>query len=90
MSNDARIIAVLADLFDREGRDGVLELVQSWKCGRIGRFSINGGLMDWLGGMPEDAFPRVELVSSSNRQDLISASETFRKSVRGEEIGALG
>ncbi len=90
MSGDARVLAVLADIFDRDGRAGALDLVTSWGSDRIHGFSIDSDLLDWLNAMPERAFPRMELVSDSNRMELIAASEVFRKSVRGEEIGALG
>ncbi len=90
MSGDARIIAVLADVFNREGRDGALDLVSSWGSGDIRRFSIERSLLDWLNTLPQERFPRVERVSNSNRRDLTVASEAFRKSVRGEKIGGLG
>lgn len=90
ISRDARTTAVLADIFDREGRDGALDLVASWGPEAIHRFSTDSDLVDWLRAIPEKAFPRVELVSDSNRADLVAASEAFRKSVRGERIGSLG
>jgi energy-converting hydrogenase A subunit R len=90
MSNDARVIAVLADVFNREGRDSALDLVQTWGLDSIHRLPIDTALLAWLNTMSEKDFPRVELISNLNRRGLIAASEVFRKSVRGERIGALG
>jgi energy-converting hydrogenase A subunit R len=90
MSNDAKATAILADVFDRLGRDGVFDLVSSWGADDLSRFSIDSDLLAWLNDVPREAFPRLDLISDSNRKDLTGASETFRKSIRGVEIGALG
>ena len=90
MADDARVIAVLADAFFKRGRDGGLDLVRSWGSDNVGRFPIGSDLLAWFNTLPREAYPRVELITDSNREALISASEAFRKSVRGEHIGALG
>ncbi|MBW2057657.1 MAG: hypothetical protein JRJ26_09215 [Deltaproteobacteria bacterium] len=90
MSKDARIIAFLAEAFNREGRDGALDLVESWESGNLARVSTEGGLMDWLSSLPEKDFPRMERVSGTDLTRLIAASESFRRSVRGEQVGSLG
>jgi energy-converting hydrogenase A subunit R len=90
VSEDARIIAVLAHVFHGEGRDGVLDLAHSWASrGALGS-QIDDDLQGWLDALPAASYPRLDLISHSNRRDLTSASEAFRKSVRGELIGALG
>jgi energy-converting hydrogenase A subunit R len=90
MSQDARVIAILADVFNREGCNGVLDLVSFWGSCDIQRFSIDRDLLDWLNAIPEGLYPHMEPVCDSNRGALIRASEGFRKSVRGVTIGALG
>jgi energy-converting hydrogenase A subunit R len=90
LSKDARAIAVLADIFNREGRDGALDLVSSWTPDALSRLSIRAGLLDWLTYLPRQDFPRIERICDTNRADLTTASEAFRKSVRGVEIGSLG
>jgi len=90
MSKDARVTAVLADIFNGHGREGVLDLVSSWGPDNIRRFPIERDLLNWLNDTPREDFPRLELVSDANRRDLTVASEAFRQSVRGIEIGALG
>ena len=90
MSKDARIVAVLADVFNREGRDATLSMVSSWGSGDLYDFPGDENLLDWLTNLPTDDSPRVELISDTNRRDLTVASEAFRKSVRGVQIGALG
>ena len=34
--------------------------------------------------------PFVELITKENQQEIIEKSESFRKELRGERIGALG
>ena len=90
MSSDARIIAVLADVFNKEGHDRALHLVLSWISGDTHGFSIDESLLAWLNSVPTDDVPRLHVVTDGNRMDLTRASEDFRKQVRGIEIGALG
>jgi len=90
MSNDSRGIAILADVFDREGRDGALHLVSSWPSPDPRNFSIDPRLVRWLDALSPADLPRMEMVTDANRMDLTRASEDFRKQVRGVEIGALG
>jgi energy-converting hydrogenase A subunit R len=90
MSNDSRVIAILADAFNREGRDGALHLVSSWPSPDAQGFSIDPSLVNWLNALSPADFPRIEMVTDANRMDLTRASEDFRKQVRGVEIGALG
>ncbi len=90
MSSNAKVIAILADTFNKLGRDAVLDLASSWEPEDLNRFSIDGNLLDWLNTIPKEISPRVDLITDSNRKDLTVASEAFRKSVRGVEIGSLG
>lgn len=90
MSNDSRVIAILADVFDREGRDGALHLVTSWPSLDTQGFSIDPYFVNWLNALSPADFPRIETVTDTNRMDLTRASEDFRKQVRGIKIGALG
>lgn len=90
MSSDARAVAVLAEVFNEVGRDGALEVVRSWRRGEIVRFPMDSALRDWIDALPERDFPRMEPVLDTNRSDLIRKSESFRRSVRGEKVGALG
>jgi energy-converting hydrogenase A subunit R len=90
MSSDARIIAVLADVFSKQGRGGVLDLVSSWTSRGPRGFSIDESLLGWLNPLPTQEVPRLHLVTDGNRTDLTRASEDFRKQVRGIDIGGLG
>ncbi|NIO03220.1 MAG: HAD hydrolase family protein [Proteobacteria bacterium] len=90
MSSDARVIAILADVFNKLGRDAVLDLASVWEPEDLNRFSIDRNLLDWLNTIPKEISPRVDLITDSNRKHLTVASEAFRKSVRGVEIGSLG
>jgi energy-converting hydrogenase A subunit R len=90
LSRDARVIALLADVFNKEGREAVLKLASSWGKDSLRRFPIDPALEGWLDRFPEKDFPRIVTISDSNRKEVILESEAFRKSVRGVEIGALG
>jgi energy-converting hydrogenase A subunit R len=90
MSGDARAVAVLADVFSKEGRAGTLHLVKSWSVRDTGGFSFDDTLQRWLDTLSESTFPEIELITDANRKSLTLASEAFRKSVRGEQIGGLG
>jgi energy-converting hydrogenase A subunit R len=90
MSGDARVIAVLADAFNRKGREGAFNLVSSWAPDRVEDLSMDDRLLDWLHTVPREDFPGLEFVSEANQTGLTLASERFRKQVRGVQIAELG
>ena len=90
MSKDTVVLDLLASLFHRRGRDGVLALAEGWSRSRVKERDIEGELEVRLRSISDEDFPRVELIAESNIGRLIEESEGFRKRVRGVEIGSLG
>jgi energy-converting hydrogenase A subunit R len=90
ISKDTVVLSLLASVFYRGGRDGVLELAQKWSRSSIEGRAVEDEVGTRLQSLPDDDFPKVELIAQSNIGRLIEESEEFRKQVRGVEIGALG
>ncbi|UCD71493.1 MAG: hypothetical protein JSW70_00470 [Syntrophobacterales bacterium] len=90
ISKDTVVLSLLASVFYREGRDGVLELAQKWGRSSIEGRGVEEEVKTRLQSLPNEDFPEVELIGQSNMGRLIEESEEFRKQVRGVEIGALG
>ncbi|MGQ9607965.1 MAG: HAD hydrolase family protein [bacterium] len=82
ISPDALILAFLAQYFN-EGKD-IFELAFEWESKKM---NIND-IMD----IPKLALDDIIItaVEPTNIDDLISKSESYRKTVRGERIGKLG
>ncbi|MCK5551734.1 MAG: hypothetical protein KAJ09_01225 [Deltaproteobacteria bacterium] len=90
MSSDTVVLSLLASAFYRGGRDGVLELAERWSGSSIEGKEVEEEVAMRLRSIPDEDFPKVELITQSNLPRLIEESEGFRKQVRGVEIGALG
>ena len=82
-------ISVLADAFSREGKRRVMELVENWGYDVLKSGLVNKGLAERMLSLFPERLPLVEAVGENNRERLISESERFRKTVRGE-AGSLG
>jgi energy-converting hydrogenase A subunit R len=90
ISKDTVVLSVLASVFYRGGRDGVLELAQKWSRSSIEGRAVDEAVKTRFQSLPDENFPKMELIAQSNIGRLIEESEEFRKQVRGVEIGALG
>ena len=91
VSSDAWITSILADLFRKEGKDAVFEMVQNWSPDTIRRYAVEPMLIDrLLCSNGSFFFPRVEIVDEENKERMTRESEDFRKKIRGEEVGELG
>ncbi len=83
-------MAVLAEIFDREGTGGCVNLAENWTRNRLIEMGIG---KDWVADLfsPGQSFPaELFVLSSENRPEVIRKSSQFRKVVRGELIGELG
>jgi energy-converting hydrogenase A subunit R len=90
LSENALTTALIADVFNRFGKGKVLTVVKEWKRAKVEKLDLHLPLKEsFLKGF-EKKFPRVELVTSENMERLMQESSSFRKSVRGEDIGKLG
>jgi energy-converting hydrogenase A subunit R len=90
LSENALTTAVIADVFNRFGKDQALTVVKEWKRTKVEKLDLHLPLKDSFLKRFERKFPRVELVTSENMERLMQESSSFRKSVRGEAIGKLG
>jgi energy-converting hydrogenase A subunit R len=86
LSSNALILAALAFKFREDGPESILNLASGWE-------SEKAALED----MMKQSLPpftaegtSLYLISDSDRDELVSRSESFRKTVRGERIGRLG
>jgi energy-converting hydrogenase A subunit R len=86
LSPNALILAALASKFREDGPESILDLASGWKTEKA-------ALEDMMKqSMPAFSTEEVSLylTSDSDRDELVSLSESFRKTVRGERIGRLG
>lgn len=90
ISENATVTAILADVFNKLGKKGVLELVNEWGYSKLKEYEIDELLQKRLRQLYPKKLPTVEIISDENREVLSEKSEAFRKSVRGVSIGALG
>ncbi|KYH41965.1 MAG: hypothetical protein AYL32_002020 [Candidatus Bathyarchaeota archaeon B26-2] len=89
LSHHTVVTSILADAFDKLGKEGVIKLVEDWNLPSLRRI-CNPDLIDRLEKLYHQKPPMVELITSANRERLMRESSAFRKTVRGEAIGRLG
>ncbi len=90
LSRNAVVTALLAGTFNRLGKSGLLTLTKQLSPSAVTRLDLNRSLREYSTKAYEKEFPKVELVTKSNRSRLMKESSEFRKSVRGESMGQLG
>jgi len=89
LSNTTAVTSVLAEVFSRYGRKGVLELVTEWSYSGLKRY-CSPILQNQISRLFPKALPKVEITTSANKERLMKESTAFRKAVRGEAVGGLG
>jgi energy-converting hydrogenase A subunit R len=89
MSENAIVTAILAETFQKHGKDFVIRLIDDLKPSTLEKLSLAQPLQKHFLKLREN-FPRVEIVTSENRELLMKESTAFRNTVRGEAIGKLG
>ena len=85
LSPHAFILTILADVYQKGGREGLMEMVGQWGPDSLTFFGIHPELIKDLKG-----YPKVYRITDENRAMLIQESEAFRKQVRGIKVGSLG
>jgi energy-converting hydrogenase A subunit R len=91
LSANSIITAVIADVFCRQGKQAVLNLVENWNLQSLERNGVVSlALLDHLFTLYPQALPKVQIVTAENMETLAEESSEFRKRVRGEAIGKLG
>jgi len=91
LSENNLVTAIIADVFCRQGKQAVLNLVENWnleslECNEV----VSLSLLDQLFSLHPQTLPKVQIVTAKNMETLAKKSSEFRKKVRGESIGRLG
>jgi energy-converting hydrogenase A subunit R len=89
MSHHTVVIAILAEVFQRFGREHVVLLAENWLLSSLER-QCTPLLLESVNALPTEEAPRIARISEDNMEHLIRESSAFRKTVRGEAIGKLG
>ncbi|OEC85162.1 MULTISPECIES: hypothetical protein [Methanobacterium] len=90
MADNTIITSVIADLFNRFGKDEVINFIKSYMDNTedaINSYPVNKKLKE---AIKQVNLPKIAIVTSENFEALVDESKTFRRLVRGELIGALG
>ena len=90
LSNNALVVAIIADVFNRLGIDAVFHLISNWKYEALEKFEVSPNLQTKLRTVFTDELPRASEITASNMKELSRESGAFRKLVRGEKVGKLG
>ena len=90
LSENALVTAVLADAFNKLGKEPFMKLVKDWKASTLDDFGLTQPLKKHFFKLHQKKLPRVEIVTAQNMDRLMEESTVFRKTVRGEAIGKLG
>ncbi len=90
LSGDTTVTSVLAESFNRQGKEGAFRLVEEWGPSGLKKYCGSPELRQRMSMLFSDGFPRVEKITDDNLERLKRESSVFRKTVRGEAIGKLG
>jgi energy-converting hydrogenase A subunit R len=86
ISESNLVMAVIAELFIKIGKQETLKLINPWSLEAL-KGNVDARLLKQLSLKPE---PKVQIVTAENMDSLIKESSGFRKRVRGVSIGRLG
>jgi energy-converting hydrogenase A subunit R len=90
LSGNTTITSVIAETFNRLGKDAVIKLVEEGTHFDPKKYHGDSTLKNHLLTLYPKALPQVEIITPTNQERLMRESSTFRKKVRGEAIGRLG
>ncbi|HID94754.1 MAG TPA: hypothetical protein EYP53_01675 [Candidatus Latescibacteria bacterium] len=88
ISGDAAVLSILAESFLIGGKDAIIRLADDWNLSILRSVVVPRSVSERISRM--EVLPVFERISDTNRERLIEQSESFRKSIRGEEAGSLG
>lgn len=89
MCQDMTGVFLLASLFEKGGKDFLLNLVSNWGLEALTSSGVSAELIQSYREGTAD-FPRLIIITDENRAKLRKESEDFRKGVRGVAVGTLG
>jgi energy-converting hydrogenase A subunit R len=84
------VIAVIADLFCKQGKEETLKVLKAWSGEALLNSGVDDALLRQFRKVFVDGLPKVQIVTAKNMQTLTKESSDFRKKVRGVSIGRLG
>ncbi len=90
LSENAVVTAILADTFNKLGKNGVFKLVNEWNHQAFQRYGVGPSLQEHALKLYPEQLPQVEIITPYNNERLMKESSAFRKTVRSEAIGRLG
>ena len=91
MSENSVVLAIIADVFCRQGKQAALNLVKNWNLESLEHNGVVSlSLLDHLFTLHPQTLPKVQIVTEENMETVAKKSSEFRKKVRGEAIGKLG
>ena len=77
------VLALLADLFCRLGREQALKVIMYWCRSAVEESGTSSALLSQLYTVYPGALPRTQIVSARNMEVLIKESSEFRKKSEG-------
>lgn len=89
ISENSFIVTVLADIFLKSGKEGVIRLVEDWDLIKLTQSELDSDLKSELGRRYLEKLPVVKIVDDQSRLRLVQESEDFRTKLRGM-AGKLG
>ncbi|UCE29514.1 MAG: hypothetical protein JSV85_01965 [Candidatus Bathyarchaeota archaeon] len=89
LSDNTLMTSVLTDVFNRLGKESVIKLVEEWSYSALDAYCAPA-LRNHMFDLYPETLPKVEVIAPSNKERLMEESTVFRRTVRGESIGALG
>ncbi|MEA2090381.1 MAG: hypothetical protein U9O89_06480 [Thermoproteota archaeon] len=90
LADNTVITSVLADVFNRSGRQGAIGLVETWGHSVLKKHCSDFKLLENVLKLYPEKLPEVKIITDDNREKLSEKSCAFRKKVRGETVGRLG
>jgi energy-converting hydrogenase A subunit R len=90
ISENTIVTSILADVFNKYGKESVIQLVEGWSYSALEEYYVDSTLRKCLISLYPTRLPQAERITDENRERLSMESGAFRKTVRGEAVGRLG
>jgi len=88
MSGNSAILAILSDIFYHQGKEAVLDLINTWDLQHIQiqteKLKIHPSLISELFSHEPESFPLLDLITDENLERLVEASQSCRRMTLGE------
>ncbi len=90
LSSNAIVTAVIAEVFNKFGKETVYDLVENWGYAGLKKHNIDLPLQEKVKEVFPKQLPKIYRITKNNIKELAVESTAFRELVRGEKIGRLG